>query len=39
VIIGQLRNVLHLKSAVTVLPDGKFLLLPQLGPAGPFPAV
>jgi dimethylargininase len=39
VIIGQLRNVLHLKSAVTVLSDGRFLLLPQLVPAGPFPAV
>jgi dimethylargininase len=34
-----LSGVLHLKSAVTALPDGTFLLLPQLVPAGLFPAV
>jgi dimethylargininase len=34
-----LRNVLHLKSAVTALPDGTFLLLPELVPAELFPAV
>jgi dimethylargininase len=34
-----LGNVLHLKSAVTALPDGTFLLLPDLVPAGLFPAV
>jgi dimethylargininase len=34
-----LRNVLHLKSAVTALPDGTFLLLPDLVPAELFPAV
>jgi dimethylargininase len=34
-----LRNVLHLKSAVTALPDGTFLLLPDLVPASLFPAV
>jgi dimethylargininase len=39
VIAVPLRNVLHLKSAVTALPDGTFLLLPQLVPAGLFPAV
>ena len=33
------RNVLHLKSAVTALPDGTFLLLPHLVPAALFPAV
>jgi dimethylargininase len=39
-VIGvPLGNVLHLKSAVTALPDGTFLLLPQLVPAGLFPAV
>jgi dimethylargininase len=31
--------VLHLKSAVTALPDGTFLLLPELVPAELFPAV
>jgi hypothetical protein len=31
-------NVLPLKSAVTALPDGTFLLAPQLVPAGLFPA-
>jgi len=39
VIAVPLQNVLHLKSAVTALPDGTFLLLPQLVPAGLFPAV
>ena len=39
VIAVPLGNVLHLKSAVTVLPDATFLLLPQLVPAGLFPAV
>ena len=39
VIAVPLGNVLHLKSAVTELPDGTFLLLPQLVPAGLFPAV
>ncbi len=34
-----LGNVLHLKSAVTALPDGTFLLLPQMVPTGLFPAV
>jgi len=34
-----LGQVLHLKSAVTALPDGTFLLLPDLVPAGLFPAV
>ena len=39
-VIGvPLGNVLHLKSAVTALPDGTFLLLPDLVPAGLFPAV
>jgi dimethylargininase len=38
VIAVPLSNVLHLKSAVTALPDGTFLLLPQLVPAGLFPA-
>ena len=39
-VIGvPLTNVLHLKSAVTALPDGTFLLLPDLVPAGLFPAV
>jgi dimethylargininase len=39
VIAVPLSNVLHLKSAVTALPDGTFLLLPQQVPAGLFPAV
>ncbi len=39
VIAVPLTNVLHLKSAVTALPDGTFLLVPQLVPAGLFPAV
>jgi dimethylargininase len=39
VIAVPLRHVLHLKSAVTALPDGTFLLLPRLVPAGLFPAV
>jgi dimethylargininase len=39
VIAVPLRGVLHLKSAVTALPDGTFLLLPDLVPAGLFPAV
>ncbi len=39
VIAVPLQNVLHLKSAVTALPDGTFLLLPRLVPAGLFPAV
>jgi dimethylargininase len=39
VIAVPLGQVLHLKSAVTALPDGTFLLLPQLVPAGLFPAV
>jgi len=34
-----LGAVLHLKSAVTALPDGTFLLLPGLVPAELFPAV
>ena len=34
-----LGKVLHLKSAVTALPDGTFLLLPGLVPAELFPAV
>ncbi len=34
-----LADVLHLKSAVTARPDGTFLLLPHLVPAGLFPAV
>jgi dimethylargininase len=39
-VIGvPLGEVLHLKSAVTALPDGTFLLLPDLVPAGLFPAV
>jgi len=39
-VIGvPLGNVLHLKSAVTALPDGTFLLLPGLVPAELFPAV
>ena len=39
VIAVPLGSVLHLKSAVTALPDGTFLLLPHLVPAGLFPAV
>jgi dimethylargininase len=39
VIAIPLGEVLHLKSAVTALPDGTFLLLPELVPAGLFPAV
>ena len=39
VVAVPLSRVLHLKSAVTALPDGTFLLLPQLVPAGLFPAV
>ena len=39
VIAVPLGKVLHLKSAVTALPDGTFLLLPHLVPAGLFPAV
>ena len=39
VIAVPLVNVLHLKSAVTALPDGTFLLLPGLVPAELFPAV
>jgi dimethylargininase len=38
VIAVPLGNVLHLKSAVTALPDGTFLLLPNLVPASLFPA-
>ncbi|WP_144121322.1 dimethylargininase [Catellatospora sichuanensis] len=34
-----LGEVLHLKSAVTALPDGTFLALPHLVPTGLFPAV
>jgi dimethylargininase len=39
VVAVPLGEVLHLKSAVTALPDGTFLLLPHLVPAGLFPAV
>jgi dimethylargininase len=39
VIAVPLGAVLHLKSAVTALPDGTFLVLPELVPAGLFPAV
>jgi dimethylargininase len=39
VIAVPLANALHLKSAVTALPDGTFLLLPELVPAGLFPRV
>jgi dimethylargininase len=39
VVAVPLGEVLHLKSAVTALPDGTFLLLPGLVPAGLFPAV
>ena len=39
VVAVPLGNVLHLKSAVTALPDGTFLLLPHMVPAALFPAV
>ena len=39
VVAVPLRSVLHLKSAVTALPDGTFLVLPELVPASLFPAV
>ena len=39
VIAVPLGNVLHLKSSVTALPDGTFLLLPGLVPTELFPAV
>jgi dimethylargininase len=39
VIAVPLSGVLHLKSAVTALPDGTFMLLPGLVPAELFPAV
>jgi dimethylargininase len=39
VIAVPLSGVLHLKSAVTALPDGTFLLVPGLVPAELFPAV
>jgi dimethylargininase len=39
VIAVPLGEVLHLKSAVTALPDGTFLVLPDLVPAALFPAV
>jgi dimethylargininase len=39
VVAVPLRAVLHLKSAVTALPDGTFLILPDLLPAELFPAV
>jgi dimethylargininase len=39
VVAVPLANVLHLKSAVTALPDGTFLLLPRLVPAALFPSV
>jgi dimethylargininase len=39
VVAVPLRRVLHLKSAVTALPDGTFLVLPDLVPAELFPAV
>jgi dimethylargininase len=39
VVAVPLGDVLHLKSAVTALPDGTFLLQPGLVPAGLFPAV
>ncbi len=39
VVAVPLRGVLHLKSAVTALPDGTFLLLPDLVPAELFPVV
>jgi dimethylargininase len=39
VVAVPLGKVLHLKSAVTALPDGTFLVLPGLVPADLFPAV
>ncbi len=39
VVAVPLGGVLHLKSAVTALPDGTFLVLPELVPASLFPAV
>jgi len=39
VVAVPLGSVLHLKSAVTALPDGTFLVLPELVPASLFPAV
>ncbi|HEX5287818.1 MAG TPA: N(G),N(G)-dimethylarginine dimethylaminohydrolase [Streptosporangiaceae bacterium] len=39
VVAVPLSGVLHLKSAVTALPDGTFLVLPELVPASLFPAV
>jgi dimethylargininase len=39
VVAVPLGRVLHLKSAVTALPDGTFLVLPGLVPAELFPAV
>ncbi|GAA1418158.1 dimethylargininase [Catellatospora coxensis] len=39
VVAVPLGEVLHLKSAVTALPDGTFLALPRLVPTGLFPAV
>lgn len=39
VLAVPLGEVLHLKSAVTALPDGTFLALPHLVPTGLFPAV
>jgi dimethylargininase len=39
VVAVPLAQVLHLKSAVTALPDGTFLALPELVPTGLFPAV
>lgn len=39
VVAVPLGAVLHLKSAVTALPDGTFLALPHLVPTGLFPAV
>jgi dimethylargininase len=39
VVAVPLGQVLHLKSAVTALPDGTFLLMPHLVPAELFPAV
>jgi dimethylargininase len=39
VVAVPLAKVLHLKSAVTALPDGTFLVLPGLVPAELFPAV
>jgi dimethylargininase len=39
VVAVPLREVLHLKSAVTALPDGTFLALPDLLDAGVFPSL